>query len=312
MTTVSVSSSINPGDPIVVSIDWTPIGEYFNIYVETLLGEELAATWNINPFPNAPATFSEGFGGTNPMYADPSVVSIYRYAGWDNQSGTISVRVVHKYSAGSEEEDTFTVTLDSTLPVVRDDTHTATGLDRMLDQFDGSVNLRHLASSYLDQAQSLEDVAYQLINARSLAIVSGDRLDGLGQIVNVPRSGRTDVDYRLRIRAELAVLLSQGSLEDLIAVLQLLIGMPSPPSIQIDEYYPKAIYMRARNFVVDEDPVMIANLLRRAVSAATYLQFIYTTVEADDDDLFRFSDTNGTSETSSSHGYSNGMFTGAK
>jgi len=151
-----------------------------------------------------------------------------------------------------------------------------------------------------------------LINARSLAIVSGDRLDGLGQIVNVPRSGRTDEEYRLRIRAELAILLSQGTTEDLIGVLQLLLGLSSPPDIQIDEYYPKAIYMRARNFIVNEDPDMIANLLRRAVSAATNLQFIYTTTESDDDDLFRFSDTNGTSETSSSHGYSNGTLAGAK
>jgi hypothetical protein len=260
---------------------------------------------------NMPGIQDGYIGGASNPAGQIITFSARRAAGWDAPDGVLNIRV-EIVDDGTPESWTLSRTISPALSTVHDGTHTATGLDRMLDQFDGSVNLRLLASSYLDQAQSLEDVAYQLINARSLAIVSGYQLDGLGQIVNVPRSGRNDTDYRLRIRAELAVLLSQGSLEDLIAVLQLLIGMPSPPSIQIDEYYPKAIYMRARNFVVDEDPVMIASLLRRAVSAATYLQFIYTTVEADDDDLFRFSDTNGTSETSSSHGYSNGMFTGAK
>jgi hypothetical protein len=222
------------------------------------------------------------------------------------------VRVVHKSTAGSEETDTAIVTLDQNLPVERIPNHDAIGLDRLLEQFSGSVNLRALLSTYLGSAQDFEDTAYQIINARSLDIVSGHRLDGLGQIVNVPRSGLNDEEYRLRIRAELAVLTSQGSIEDLTAILQLLLGMPSPPDIQIDEYYPKAIYMRARDWIVDEDPAVIGNLLRRAVSAATYLQFIYTSVEADDDDLFRFSDTNGASEFGSSHGYSNGLFTGAR
>jgi hypothetical protein len=180
-----------------------------------------------------------------------------------------------------------------------------------LEQFKGSVQLRNLVSSYLGGAQDFEDVAYQIINARSLDIVAGYQLDGLGQIVNLPRSGLEDEEYRLRIKAELAVLTSQGSIEDLTVILQLLIGMPSPPDIQIDEYYPKAIYMRARDWIVDEDPVVITNLLRRAVSAATYLQFIYTPDEADDDDLFRFSNTTDTPEFSSSKGFGNGTLAGA-
>ena len=182
----------------------------------------------------------------------------------------------------------------------------------MLQQFEGSGDLRALASSFLARAQDFEDAIHPLFAERDIANMTGHRLDGLGQVVKVVRGGRTDDEYRLRLRAEMAVLTSQGSLEDLITVLRLLIDMDTTGSIQIDEYAPKSIYMRARDFIVTEDPVVVTALLRRAVSAATDLQFIYTTAEAADDDLFRFSDTNGTSETSSSHGYSNGLFTGAK
>ena len=194
---------------------------------------------------------------------------------------------------------------------MKNDTVTADGLDLLLEQFSGSVQLRSLLSSFLNRAQDFEDAAHPIIDARNLDVATGHRLDGFGQIANIPRGGLSDDDYRLRIQAELAVLTSQGSIEDLTAILQLLIGMPSPPDIQIDEYCPKAIYMRARDFIVDEDPAVIGNLLRRAVSAATYLQFIYTPAEADDDDLFRFSDTSGTPEFSSSKGFGNGTFAGA-
>jgi len=163
------------------------------------------------------------------------------------------------------------------LPVVHDSTHDATGLGRMLDQFNDSTNLRLLASSYLDQAQSFEDVAYQLINAKSISVVAGYQLDGLGQIVSVPRSGRSDTDYRLRIRAELAVLTSQGSIEDLIAVARLLLGLATPPPLEIVEYDPKTVYMRLVDTVLAEADAIIAGpLFRRTVSAATEMLFVYS------------------------------------
>jgi len=188
--------------------------------------------------------------------------------------------------------------------------HTETALGRMLEQFRGSVNLRALASAFVDQAQAFEDVAIQLIHDRNLDTATGHRLDGLGQIAGVSRGGRDDETYRRRLQVEFAILRSQGSIEDMIEITQLLVG--GTPDILVDEYYPKALYLRAQDYIVTGDATEIGTLLRRAASAATNLQFVYSQTEIDDDDLFRFSDTNGTSETSSSHGYSNGTYTGAK
>jgi hypothetical protein len=181
--------------------------------------------------------------------------------------------------------------------------HTDTALDRMLEQFQGSVNLRALASSYVDQAQVLENATIQLLHDRSINTATGHRLDGLGQLANIPRGGLGDEDYRLRIRVELAVLTSQGSIEDLIVVLSLLIDLGTPPDVEIVEYFPKTIAMRPVDFALTDDPNIIGVLLKRAVSAATRLWFVYS--ENLDDETYQLSSLPTTVETSSLLGLSN-------
>ena len=105
----------------------------------------------------------------------------------------------------------------------QDTTITADALEQMLDQFDGSVNLRLLAASFLDQVQQFEDDIWPLLAERSLALATGHRLDGLGQIADLNRSGRNDADYRLALTAEFAVLQSNGTAEELIAIAQLMV-----------------------------------------------------------------------------------------
>jgi len=238
--------------------------------------------------------------GTNIIYEVAPVNT------WPDQVNSLKI---YGYVSGTPytQTRTFSIITDGFVA-----NHTGTALSRLLSQFEGSADFRDLVSSYVNRIQEFENTAFQLLHDRNVNTASGQQLDNFGTLVNVLRGGRADEDYRLRIRAELAIILSQGTVEDLINVLRLLLGLASPPDIQIDEYYPKAIFMRPRNFIVEDDPATVAALLRRAASAATNLQFIYSQTENDDDDLFRFSDTNGTSETSSSHGYSNGTYTGAK
>jgi len=298
----ATATAISPGEQMVVtwSYDVGPLA--LKIYATTAIGEQLVLNWADDgsglPYTFDTITLEDGFTGFFGYTAGPTWIGFQSAGGWDKQDGTLSLRVVATNTGDGTDTFTADYSLDEILPPPKLD-YATESLGRLLDQFNGSVNLRLLASSYVERAQDLENVAHQLLAGRRIDVAVGDRLDGLGKIVNILRSGRGDDfydplsgpdrgSYRLRIRAELAVLTSQGTTEDLIGVLQLLLGLSSPPDIQIDEYYPKAIYMRARNFIVDEDPVMIANLLRRAVSAATNLQFIYTTTESDDDASLRF------------------------
>ena len=163
--------------------------------------------------------------------------------------------------------------------------HLEQGLGLLLYQFEDST-LRSLLSPFLAQVQDLEDAAHPVVDARNIDSATGHRLDGIGQIVNVKRKGRADEEYRIWIRAELSILKSRGTSNDLINVLQLLLGMPSP-DIQLDEYFPKAVYLRARNTRIPSGADTVADLLRRAAPAATKLVFVYG-VQDRDSDLFAY------------------------
>ena len=151
-------------------------------------------------------------------------------------------------------------------------TITETALSRMLSQFEGSVNLRKLVSSYLDQAQALEDAAWPLLGERGFANATGDRLDGIGAIFNIPRAGRSDTFYRLALQAELAVLRSNGTEADLTTIAEILI---SATVYEVVEKFPKWVSLRAPDYsVVDSTGIAAGNTLRRAVSAGTTFFFI--------------------------------------
>lgn len=186
--------------------------------------------------------------------------------------------------------------------------HTETALSRMISQFHGSATLRKLVASYVDQVQELEDVAVQLLHDRTVQSSTGDRLDGLGQIVNLPRGGREDVAYRQALRAELAVLSSQGSVEELLAIAGLLSTATdgSIPDFEVMEYYPKEIALRPIDFDYNQgdlDPQVTTDMLRRAVSAATNLQFIWA--QELDASVYTLSSQATVLETSTSLGLAN-------
>jgi len=175
------------------------------------------------------------------------------------------------------------------------------GLGRMLDQFHGSINLRLLAESYLQQAQDLEDAAWPILAERGLANMTGDRLDGLAGNIGLKRSGRDDDDLRKAITAELLVLRSNGTADELIAILAVL--AEQSPSIEFLELFPKTIYIRFidGSFLGSATvPPFWADTIRRAMSAATELLFVYGFRL--DADLFTMSSQGAASDSSSTMG----------
>jgi hypothetical protein len=176
---------------------------------------------------------------------------------------------------------------------------TELGLSRLLDQFQGSPNLLALATSYLAQVQAFEDAAHPMLPERDIDQMTGDRLDGLGRITNQFRSGLSDDDYRQQLKAELAVLRSLGTAEEILTIAQLLIEMATA-DYEMYELYPKALYLRPVDHVLTQDPATIGAKLRRAVSATTDMLFVYSL--ADDADTFRLSSQGAAVETSNALG----------
>lgn len=178
-----------------------------------------------------------------------------------------------------------------------------TALGRLLQQFEGSVNFRSLVASYLEQVQSLEDAAWPLLGERSIDNATGHRLDGIGQIFGVTRGGRNDTDYRLALKVEIAILLSNGTEAALLDIIQQIVKMTTA-DYEFVEYFPKSVYIRAINWAsTDAISVAAGAALSRAASAATHTS--YVAAEYNAAQQFRLSDLPDTSTTGSSTGLAN-------
>lgn len=103
-------------------------------------------------------------------------------------------------------------------------THIDDALSRLLNQYKNKINFSNLISSLVGSIQTLEDVYFDLIEKRSIDIAVGIQLDRLGTIVGQEREGRTDEEYRQRIKARILQNVSQGEPEKLIDLVTLLLN----------------------------------------------------------------------------------------
>jgi hypothetical protein len=193
--------------------------------------------------------------------------------------------------------------------------YTSEALSRLLSTLQGDDAIDGLIASFVDRCQELEDVGYEIIVQRDIDAATGARLDRIGAIVGVARGGREDAAYRLRIRAESAILNSDGLAEDLITILGLLLALEGPPfDVELSEAFPKAVILRPRNAAIamtDTELDGVLNLLRRAVSGGTDIELVYSQSEASDANIFHLSPVTDTTQNSQTYGTENGSLCGA-
>lgn len=119
--------------------------------------------------------------------------------------------------------------------------HIVRMLDNRIEEFRSAVRFSSLVSLFGQQIQDIEDGLYQLITDRTLDTAEGAQLDGIGQLVGEDRAGRTDAPYRLALRTRIALNLSQGTAEDLIAVA---LAISGGTQAELEEYFPAAFEIR--------------------------------------------------------------------
>lgn len=128
------------------------------------------------------------------------------------------------------------------------------------------------------QFQQLEDAVWQLYTLRGIDTAAGWVLDVLGKIVGERRQGSLDDDYRIRIRARIRTNLSDGTTEDVLAVMRLLLG-PIVASLTVQEFFPAGFVLRVVGAVLTPTQVQIfSSFLRQARGAAIDAQLGYQTV----------------------------------
>lgn len=105
-------------------------------------------------------------------------------------------------------------------------THAAEARARLLEQFKDVPELVAILDASSAQTQADEDVSWQLLVERWLGSSVGVQLDGVGEIVGEGRLGRDDATYRVFLRARILINLSSGTGDEIIAIMELVCGMP--------------------------------------------------------------------------------------
>lgn len=113
--------------------------------------------------------------------------------------------------------------------------HEARAKARLITQYKNSVNIEKIISIYAKKIQEIEDQAFKLLDERSIDTAVGYNLDVLGIILNEPRIGLSDDDYRLLLKAKIAQNVSEGTIEDIIGIFRMLLR---PEQIYLNEVYP--------------------------------------------------------------------------
>lgn len=164
--------------------------------------------------------------------------------------------------------------------LVQETDHVGVALDKLLHQFKNAVQLNEFFTAILAPVQTVENDLWALYTERWPDVAVGQQLDNLGAIVGQPRRGLNDADYRLWIQARILINRADGTGDDTLKLLQLII-----PDAEHDirDQYPAAYIVEAFGSAVDNETVF--ELLRLIKPAGVRLHYVFSPETAN---LFRY------------------------
>lgn len=149
--------------------------------------------------------------------------------------------------------------------------HVEQALDRLTQQFKGKPNVETVVSALASPTQDIEDALWQLFSERDVETATGVQLDAIGNLVGQPRGGLIDGDYRRFVRARISVNKSNGLVEDILTVSQLVLADDVAALVLVPSY-PAAILLRIVGSTVSEEVAsLLVSFLRKVVAAGVRL-----------------------------------------
>jgi hypothetical protein len=118
----------------------------------------------------------------------------------------------------------------------------------------------YIAHEHQEIEQSLQDLAYYSVIDRAF----GQLLVNLGNIVGQQRAGNTDAIFRKYVRAKIRVNLSNGTTEDILSILFLIV---KPITVTLVNYYPAAFIVTINGAVDDATAMALVSFVKAAKSA---------------------------------------------
>ena len=147
---------------------------------------------------------------------------------------------------------------DSDITILYEEEHADRAVSQLPSRYRGKPRIEALARALALPWQDVEDEAWTLLNDLLLPNASGWLLDILGDLVGEDRAGLDDTDYRRFIAARMLVNRADDSLDDLIAIWQLVMDTTATDSTEI---FPLTIWLIAQR----DDP--LSDIVARRVVA---------------------------------------------
>lgn len=138
-----------------------------------------------------------------------------------------------------------------------------------------SIQLQKLISSYLRQVQELEDSLSDVHRTHFVDEATGVFLDALGLLVGASRDGQTDEDYRISIRTQVRVNLSEGTVGDLQAVFTAALG--NEAVLEVTDYGNAEYVARLYGVILTPEQVIVLRRIHRKAKAAGVRGLLETT-----------------------------------
>lgn len=174
---------------------------------------------------------------------------------WDFGDGVTSSlqNPSHRYETGGIYDVSLTINgiLTETKPAYIEvgDSIIQKGIDRLAEQYRHKPRLVAYLSILLAELQELEGVFNDIKLSRMIATATGYSLDIVGSIVDEPRGGKSDDDYRAAIQFKCFVNSSQCTPNYLLGVLR---GSVGSEFVRVLEKYPCHVNMFVGDALVSE------------------------------------------------------------
>lgn len=177
--------------------------------------------------------------------------------------------------------------------------HIDRGLAKAISIFKDKPVFQALLSSFLAEIQELENAIFEVIVYSGIDEVEGVSLDVLGKVLLRGRNGLSDVDYRIALKAQIAINRSQGTPVDVLKVATL--SLPAGFTITYVELYPAAIFVMINEAPVSFTPRVLFESLKTAKPAGVRLLFQYSI--APSGEAFMFSHTSDVASMTQGFGH---------
>lgn len=136
-----------------------------------------------------------------------------------------------------------------------------------------SSDLEKVLEVYLNQIQELEDAAFQVLLDTILDDAVGEQLDGIGRIVGRAREGFSDDRYRDRLRSQIILNLSSGTIPQILDIVALLVG--TGVRLEMQEFFPAGFHLLAIEILPTDLGFGIAPIVQTAKLGGVRAVFIF-------------------------------------